>query len=84
MTSLTYSKAGLILDIEGGMLDPRFIRILIDQIDIRPEIGRPMLFSDIFDEDKEQAPCCFRIVGGAPPTPKRLVNGPNPCRLKSG
>ena len=65
-------KAGLILDIESRMLDPGLlIRILIDQIDIQIlEIGHPMLFSDIFDEDKEQAPRCFRIVvgpcGGAP------------------
>ena len=48
------------------MLDPRLlIRILIDQIDIQVlKIGHPMLFSDIFDEDKEQAPRCFRIVVG--------------------
>ena len=48
------------------MLDPRLlIRILIDQIDIQVlEIGHPMLFSDIFDEDKEQAPRRFRIVVG--------------------
>ena len=48
------------------MLDPRLlIRILIDQIDIQIfEIGHPMLFSDIFDEDKEQAPRRFRIVVG--------------------
>ena len=49
-------KAGLVLDIESRMLDPGLlIRILIDQIDIQIlEIGHPMLFSDIFDEDKEQ------------------------------
>ena len=43
---------------EGGMLDPRLlIRILIDQIDIQIlEISHPMLFSDIFDKDKEQTP----------------------------
>ena len=48
------------------MLDPRLlIRILIDQIDIQVlKIGHPMLFSDIFDEDKEQAPRRFRIVVG--------------------
>ena len=48
------------------MLDPRLlIGILIDQIDIQVlEIGHPMLFSDIFDEDKEQAPRCFSIVVG--------------------
>ena len=48
------------------MLDSRLlIRILIDQIDIQVlEIGHPMLFSDIFDEDKEQAPRRFRIVVG--------------------
>ena len=59
-------KAGLILDIESRMLDPGLlIRILIDQIDIQIlEIGHPMLFSDIFDEDKEQASRCFRIVVG--------------------
>ena len=59
-------KAGLVLDIEGGMLDPRLlIRILIDQIDIQIlEISHPVLFSDFFDKDKEQAPCRFRIVVG--------------------
>ena len=48
------------------MLDPRLlIRILIDQIDIQVlKIGHPMLFSDIFDKDKEQAPRRFRIVVG--------------------
>ena len=48
------------------MLDPRLlIRILIDQIDIQVlEIGHPMIFSDIFDKDKEQAPCRFCIVVG--------------------
>ena len=59
-------KAGLILDIESRMLDPGLlIRILIDQIDIQIlEIGHPMLFSDFFDKDKEQASRCFRIVVG--------------------
>ena len=47
--------------LDSGLL----IRILIDQIDIQVlEIGHPMLFSDIFDEDKEQASRCFRIVVG--------------------
>ena len=48
------------------MLDPRLlIRIFIDQIDIQIlEIGHPVLFSDFFDEDKEQAPRRFRIVVG--------------------
>ena len=48
------------------MLDPRLlIRIFIDQIDIQIlEIGHPVLFSDFFDKDKEQAPCRFRIVVG--------------------
>ena len=48
------------------MLDPGFlIRILIDQIDIQIlEISHPMLFSNIFDEDKEQASRRFRIVVG--------------------
>ena len=48
------------------MLDSSLlIRIFIDQIDIQIlEIGHPVLFSDIFDEDKEQAPRRFRIVVG--------------------
>ena len=48
------------------MLDPRLlIRILIDQIDIQVlKIGHPVLFSDIFNEDKEQASRRFRIVVG--------------------
>ena len=59
-------KASLILDIESRMLDPRLlIRILIDQINIQVlKIGHSVLFSDIFDEDKEQAPRRFRIVVG--------------------
>ena len=59
-------KASLILNIDRGMLDPRLlIGIFIDQIDIQIlEIGHPVLFSDIFDEDKEQAPCRLRIVVG--------------------
>ena len=59
-------KASLILDIKSRMLNPRLlVGILIDQIDIQIlKIGHPMLFSDIFDEDKEQAPRCFRIVVG--------------------
>ena len=81
-------KADLILDIESRMLDPRLlIRILIDQIDIQVlKIGHPMLFSDIFDEDKEQAPRRFRIVVGhvvvLQAYPKALGQGPQAMPFK--